>query len=196
MLFAHFWQDRLGHQKGRLQIRINNLVPIAFCDVLNLLWPCDRGIVHQNVDRTHLALDPIYHLADRIRVRDIRLDNYSPAAGVADLVVNRSRRFLVGAIVDRNVCPRLCQRNHHPGTNAATPASHESKLPAEVIHETYYPLRFTTAASPRRGNACTHSESGSAPHTGDPETCSVGVRVQTNGTTRSAELAESVCLHC
>ncbi len=46
-------RKRLRDQEAGLQVDVDQLVPIALCDLLQSLLSSNPGIVHQDVDRPH-----------------------------------------------------------------------------------------------------------------------------------------------
>ena len=50
---THRRKESLGDKEAGLQVYINQLVPIALCDLLQSLLSSNPGIIHQDVDRPH-----------------------------------------------------------------------------------------------------------------------------------------------
>jgi hypothetical protein len=124
----------LGRYESRFQVCGDSLVPIGFRDLIEISLPADRGVVHQDGNRSEFFLSANDHLANCGGLRDIRLEGDRATTTVPDLSTNGLRILRPFAIVHRDVYSGFRESDRNAGANAATRSRDQSNLSLQVVH--------------------------------------------------------------
>ncbi len=130
----HRGQNRLCHQKTRLEICGNQVIPILFTDLLDRLRAGDARVVHEDIDGPEPLPGALDQLRDFTRAGNVSLNAEASPFQLADLGFHRGCFVRAGQEVEDNVGSRLGKSQRDGTANPPAGTGNQGNFSYEVIH--------------------------------------------------------------